>query len=101
MNVPWTELFIPDKSLVETFVRGTIVYFSILLLLRVILKREAGTVGMADMLLVVLIADAAQNAMAGEYKSISNGVLLVATLILWNFIVDWLAYRFKSVDKLL
>jgi uncharacterized membrane protein YcaP (DUF421 family) len=101
VDIPWSEMFVPDRPLLETFLRGTITYFSILILLRAILKREAGTIGMADMLLIVLIADAAQNAMAGEYHSITNGVLLVGTLILWNFVVDWLAFRYKFIDGLL
>ena len=36
-----------------------------------VLRREAGAVGIADLLLVVLVVDAAQNAMASEYKSIT------------------------------
>jgi hypothetical protein len=34
-----------------------------------VLRREPGMVGIADLLMVVLIADASQNAMAGEYRS--------------------------------
>jgi hypothetical protein len=36
----------------------------------------------------VLIADAAQNAMAGEYKSITEGALLVLTIVFWNVFID-------------
>ena len=39
----------------------------------------------ADLLVVVLVADAAQNAMASEYKSITEGVVLVATIFAWNY----------------
>ena len=41
------------------------------------LKREAGSIGTADLLMVVLIADAAQNAMADEYRSITDGLVLL------------------------
>jgi hypothetical protein len=34
---------------------------------------------MADILIMVIIADAAQNGMAGEYRSVSEGAILVAT----------------------
>ena len=46
--------------------------------------------------MIVLIADAAQNAMAGEYTSWSDGMLLVATIVGWAYALDWLAYRFPK-----
>ena len=59
-------LFEPDTPILEMVFRGTIVYLSIFVLLRVIVKQAAGSLNLADLLLIVLIADAAQNAMAGE-----------------------------------
>jgi hypothetical protein len=41
-------------------------------------------------LVVVLIADAAQNAMASEYKSITEGLILVTTIVFWDYFLDWL-----------
>lgn len=49
-------------------------YIALFVLLRVILKRQAGTLGMTDLLLVTLLADASQNAMAGQYNSVPDGV---------------------------
>jgi uncharacterized membrane protein YcaP (DUF421 family) len=60
-----------------------------------------GAIGVADVLLLVLVADAAQNAMAGEYRSISDGLVLVSTIVGWNVLVDWLVYRFAAVRRLL
>jgi uncharacterized membrane protein YcaP (DUF421 family) len=54
-----------------------------------------------DLLLMVLIADAAQNAMASDYRSITEGVVLCATLIVWNYLLDWLAYHSRLVQRLL
>jgi len=65
-----------------------------------VLRREPGTVGIADLLLVVLIADAAQNAMAGEYHSILDGLILVLTIVFWNFFLDWLSLRSRKVERL-
>jgi len=50
---------------------------------------------------LVIIADAAQNAMAGEYRSISDGIVLVTTIIAWNHLLDFLAWRFAAVRRLL
>jgi uncharacterized membrane protein YcaP (DUF421 family) len=92
-SIEWSELYLPDKPVLEIFLRGTMVYLAIFFLLRVLLKRQAGNVGLSDMLLIVLIADASQNAMANDYRSVPDGLILVGTLIFWNYALDWLAFR--------
>jgi uncharacterized membrane protein YcaP (DUF421 family) len=64
------------------------------------LRREPGTVGIADLLMVVLIADASQNAMAGDYRSILDGLTLILTIVFWNFFMDWLTLRFPAIEQL-
>ena len=90
---------IPDVSLFETVVRGIVTYFSIFILLRVILRGRTSAVAMSDLLVLVLIADAAQNAMASEYHSVTNGIVLVATIVLCSFATDWVAFRVAAVRK--
>jgi uncharacterized membrane protein YcaP (DUF421 family) len=90
----WRALFKPDVPLLEIFVRGTVTYLALFALLRIVLKRQSGDVGLSDLLVVVLIADAAQNGMAGEYTSITDGIFLVATIVFWSYALDWLGYRF-------
>ena len=68
-------------------------YLGIFLIFRFIVGRQASSIGIADLLVIVIIADAAQNAFAKDYKSIPEGVTLVLTIIFWNFALDWLAYR--------
>jgi uncharacterized membrane protein YcaP (DUF421 family) len=101
LNLNWTEIFVPSLPLAELLVRGSLTYLSLFVLMRFVLKREAGTVGMADLLMIVLIADAAQNAMASDYRSIPEGVILVGTIIFWNYALDWLSYHFPRVRHLL
>ena len=90
---------VPDVSLFETVVRGIVTYLSIFVLLRVVLRGRTSAVAMSDLLVLVLIADAAQNAMAAEYHSITNGIVLVLTIILCSFAMDWLAYRVAAVRQ--
>jgi uncharacterized membrane protein YcaP (DUF421 family) len=99
-SVDWGGVFIPQTPLLEIFVRGTIVYFAIFALLRFVLKRQSGSVGVTDLLVVVLIADAAQNAMAGNYKSVPDGLLLVSTIIFWSWFIDWLGDHIPAVGRL-
>ena len=38
--------------------------------------------------------------MAGEYKSITEGGLLVGLIFAWDYVVDWLSYRYAFVRSL-
>jgi uncharacterized membrane protein YcaP (DUF421 family) len=86
----------PDLPVLELMLRGTIMYLSIFVVLRIIIKQAAGALNLADLLLIVLIADAAQNAMTGEYNSIADGLVLVLTLVFWSYAIDWLGYHWST-----
>jgi uncharacterized membrane protein YcaP (DUF421 family) len=100
VSIDWHALFVPSLHIGEVFLRGTLMYLSLFVVLR-LLRREAGTIGISDLLIVVLIADAAQNAMANEYKSITEGVVLILTIAFWSYTFNWLGYRFPRVQRLL
>ena len=100
LQVDWESVFVPTASVAEIVLRGTLVYLLLFFILR-FLRREAGALGISDLLVVVLIADAAQNGMAGEYKSVTEGAVLVGTIAAWDFFLDWLGYRFPAVQRLL
>ncbi|MGZ4996752.1 MAG: DUF421 domain-containing protein [Methylobacter sp.] len=101
MNIDWKTIFLPDTPLIEIVLRGSIMYLSLFILLRIFLKRQSGTLGITDLLLITLLADASQNGMAGEYKSLPNGILLVTTIIFWDFALDWLSYKSPSFQRLI
>jgi uncharacterized membrane protein YcaP (DUF421 family) len=100
MGIDWRELFVPTVSVAELVIRGSVMYLVILTLLRVF-RREAGALSIPDLLVIVLVADAAQNGMAGEYLSITDGIILVVTIFSWNYVLDWLAYRSRWMHRLL
>jgi uncharacterized membrane protein YcaP (DUF421 family) len=88
-------------SPLEIFVRGTATYLALFVLLRTVLRREAGAVGITDLLVVVLIADAAQNAMSDDYSSVPDGLLLVITIVFWSWALNWLGFRFPRIQRLI
>ncbi|QWF52372.1 DUF421 domain-containing protein [Bordetella hinzii] len=97
----WPEMFAFSVPPLEILVRGTAMYWFIFILLRVAGRRDIGSLGVADMLVLVLIADAAQNGMAGDYTSVTDGMLLVATIVGWAVIVDRLTYSVPLLARLL
>jgi len=95
-----SDLFAIHVSIPELVLRGTLVYWLLFLIFRFFLRRDVGAVGIADILLLVIVADAAQNAMSGGYDTFSEGAILVLTIVGWNWLLDTLAYHFKAVRRL-
>lgn len=96
----WQQLFVPQVPILATVVRGSAVYLSLYAMLRITFKREAGSTGMTDLLVLVLLADAAQNAMAGSYTSITDGLLLVAVIVAWAFLLDAASFKWRAVERI-
>lgn len=99
LGVDWHKMLVPNTPLLEIFLRGTLVYLALYALLRLVLKRQSSGLGVTDVLVVVLIADAAQNAMADDYTSVPDGVLLVAVIIGWSLALDWLGFHLPAVQR--
>ena len=85
----------------ELVLRGTLIYWMLFLLFRFVLRRDVGSIAIADMLVLVLIADASQNAMSGGYETVADGAVLVGTIAAWNWLFDFLTYRFPAVRRLI
>jgi uncharacterized membrane protein YcaP (DUF421 family) len=101
MTIDWESLFTPTTPVLELFLRGSLMYLMLFAALRVLVRRHVGSMSLMDLLLMVLIADAAQNAMAGQYESITEGFVVCGTLIFWNYFLDWLSYKIPAVERLL
>ena len=97
----WNQIFGISVSPWELMIRGTAMYLFLFLIFRVVVRRRVGSVGMADILVLVIIADAAQNGMSGEYRSVTEGAILVATIIAWNVLADWATYKSEWMQKML
>lgn len=99
--INWPGLVSFTTSPLELIIRGTIIYWFLLLVFRSVLKRDVGSVGIADVLVLVLVADAAQNAMSAEYRSVAEGLVLVSTILGWDLLFDYLTFRFRPMRRLL
>lgn len=100
LSVDWSAIFVPHHSLAELVVRGSIMYLTIFVLLRVVLKRQVGGIGTSDVLVVVLLAEVAGNGFGKDYKSVTEGTVLVGTVLFWSYAVDWLQFTFPAIERL-
>ena len=101
MSVDWNSVFVPAIGIAEIIVRGTVMYLGLFAILRFVSRRQAGSFGPADLLVIVLIADAAQNGLGKEYSSVTEGIVLVLTIVAWEYVIDWLRYRFPKLRPVL
>jgi uncharacterized membrane protein YcaP (DUF421 family) len=93
------DLFEVRMPIAELVLRGSAIFWFLFLIFRFVMRRDVGAVGVADILVLVLIADASQNAMAGGYTTITEGFILVSTIVAWNWLFDYLAFKSKTVRR--
>ena len=101
LTIDWHEIFVPSLGIAEVIIRGTIMYLALFAILRFIALRQTGSFGPADLLVIVLIADAAQNGLGKDYQSVTEGITLVMTIVAWEYVIDWLAWRFPALRPIL
>jgi len=68
-------------------------------LLRLTMKRIGGMITLGEILMIALVAAAAQNSIASNHESIGDGVILVATIAFWAYALDWAGYRFPAFQR--
>lgn len=79
--------------------RACVVYFLLLAMIRLSGKRSMGQFTPFDILLVVLLGNAVQNALLGTDASVAGGLLLAATLIALNWVVGLASARVPGVER--
>jgi len=85
----------------ELIVRSIIVYTLLILLLRITGKRQVGQLAPFDLVLLLVLSNAVQNAMNGGDNSVLGGIISAVTLIGLNFAVGYLTYRSKRMEALI
>ncbi len=100
-RLDWQRLFIPEMTLPEILIRGTFTYLGLCLLLRVVLKRQAGKVSMSDLLVVTVVAGVCRNPLIKDAYSITDGLLTMATILIWSYLLDWLSYWIPAIHRIL
>lgn len=97
----WGQILEPGLPLLEIFARGSLMYLGLFVLVRIVGQREAGVIGLHDLLVIVLIAEAAQNGLTGDYQAVPDGLLLVATVLGWSVAIDAIAWRWPQAGNII
>lgn len=95
----WAEVFGLETPLYELVARGSALYLGVLVLFRLMPRRTGGELAAMDLIFVLLIAEAAAHAF-GDYTSIADGFIVIATLMFWNYLVNLASFRIPAIEKL-
>ena len=91
LQVPWWELLL----------RGSLVYLALFLIFRLSGKRQVGQLTPFDLVLLLIISNAVQNAMVGPDTSLVGGLIVAVVLILWNRLLGYLSTRSHRLERLI
>jgi len=90
LTTPWWEIIL----------RTAVVYIVVLVLLRVAGKRELGQMSAVDLVVILVISNAVQNAMTGGDNSLIGGILAACTLVAMNLAFGRVANRVPLLEHL-
>jgi len=88
-------------TLVDVALRTSVVYLALLVGLRLTGTRQLGQMSTFDLVLLLVIANAVQNAMVGPDTSLAGGLVAAGVLIGWHRAVDWWRFRSRGFARLL
>jgi len=83
----------------DIILRTALVYLALLVGLRLAGKREIGQMTVFDLVVLLLIANAVQNAMVGPDSSLTGGILAAALLLVLNALLSRLLQRYPRLRK--
>ena len=91
LSLPWWEFIL----------RGLIMYFFVMVILRFTGKRQVGQLAPFDLVLLLLLSNGVQNAMNGGDNTITAGIIITITLIAANTFIAYITYRNKKIEELI
>ena len=95
----WATVFMPQYPMLELVVRGILLYFIILFILRLLPRRTTGELGAMDLVLILLLAEVASNAL-GDFTSIGDGLIMFLVFMACSYGVNQLTYHVTFMQKL-
>src|SRR5256885_6729354 len=102
----WSPNIFPDMfkiiiPIVEKMLRPVIVYFFLVIVLRIFGKRELTNINPFDFVVLLTLSNTVQNAIIGEDNSISGGIIGATTLLATNYCVVRFIFKHRRLDQLI
>lgn len=85
----------------DLVLRAVVIFAFVLLLTRIIGKRELGSLQPFDLILLIVLGDALQQGLTQDDYSLTGAILVVGTIAVLQVFVSWLSYRFPRTRPVL
>jgi uncharacterized membrane protein YcaP (DUF421 family) len=86
---------------VNIIISCIVVYSCIIIAIRLFGKKELAQLSVIDLVFILLISNAVQNAMVGSDSTLIGGLIAAATLFIINFIFKLIIYRFPKLGRMI
>jgi uncharacterized membrane protein YcaP (DUF421 family) len=96
----WTDMFVLALPVAEKILRPIVVYFFLVIGLRLAGKRELAQLNPFDLVVLLTLSNTVQNAIIGDDNSVTGGIIGAATLLLVNYLVVRLLFRHEKLDRI-
>ena len=88
-----------NNNYVRIIFSTLVIYLFIVIAIRLFGKKELAQLSVVDMVFILLISNAVQNAMVGPDSTLSGGLVAASTLFVMNYIFKSLQYKFPKFGK--
>lgn len=95
-----TDMFQMGLPLAEKVARALVVYLFLIVAFRFAAKRTLAQLNPFDLVLLLILSNAVQNAIIGRDDSVSGGVVSAGVLLLVNSLMVRLLYQYPRLEKL-
>ena len=89
------------QTLLDVALRTSVVYLALLAGLRLTGTRQLGQMSTFDLVLLLIIANAVQNAMVGPDTSLAGGLVAAGVLLVWHAVIQRVRLKSRQVNRLL
>jgi uncharacterized membrane protein YcaP (DUF421 family) len=87
------------QDLLLTALRASIIYFFLLLVVRLLGKREVGSASAFDFIVALMLGEVVDEAIYGDVTMV-KGLLAIAVIAIWHIINSWASYKSKTIEKI-
>jgi len=97
----WPNMFHLDLPVLEKIIRPIIIYFFLVIGVRIAGKRQLAQLNPFDLVVLLTLSNTVQNAIIGNDNSVTGGIICAATLLAVNFLVVWYLYGHQRLEHLI
>jgi uncharacterized membrane protein YcaP (DUF421 family) len=100
MHDMWKDMFVVSLPILEKILRPIVVYFFLVVVLRLSGKRELAQLNPFDLVVLLTLSNTVQNAIIGDDNSVSGGLIGATSLLAINYLVVRFLYDHRKLDQL-